>query len=745
MQKRPFDWPATGPVNLDIHDLPHASSSLEWWYVNTHIYTEDGIELSLFASFFRIIRGRDENTKQPLYARSVTWGVTDAARGRYLAETVVDRSAPEIGLKKLKRSEGKRDDRLIRAMREVLLQDKVPYPDRMFNREPFEATRKLELDYDGLCFKKLDDNTYHLKMFQDHHKVGCDLIFKPQKAPIRHGADGVVAGPDGSEMFYYSISRCEVTGTVILDGLARNVSLGVGWYDHEFGGYRDTDNQEETQDTDKVSWNWVAVQLADGTDISAYTLFDVATGHTTDQRLLVVKPDGEPIRYDHLEFSPTRIWRSTRTFNDYPTGWRLRCDEAQIDLELTGRLDDQEFITVISPPAFWEGSVDVNGSYMGAPVTGRGYVERSGHVSVNSLDDFFGAVGEEVRASVRRLLPFDPTFEEVRDLVAGKGREYYLDGVDIAQLVRTLAKPVREITDRGGKSWRSYAALACCDVVGGDSRRYVHWLAMPELMHVGSLIVDDVQDKSEIRRGGPTTHLVYGEPLAINAGTACYFMGQNLLRSSDVSDADKLRLYHIYFEALRAGHAGQALDIDGVADAVPHAVETGDGSELEKRIIAIHRLKTAAPAGALSRMGAVAGHGTELQIEGIGRFFEALGLAFQIVDDVLNLRGFKKNLKDRGEDLRHGKVTLPVAKAFSRMNGTDRKWLWSIVQEKSRDQQVIEAAIEKIEACGALEHCMKEAGDYVELAWQQLNPLVEDSLPKLMLRAFGWYVLERHY
>lgn len=745
MHKRPFDWPAPGPINLDIHDLPHASSSLEWWYLNTHLYTADGIELSLFASFFRIIRGRDEHTKGPLHARSVTWGVTDAGRGRYLAETVVDQSAPEIGLKKLERGEGRRDGRLIRAMREVLLKGKVPYPDRMFTHEPFEATRKLELDYDGLCLRKLDDNTYHLKMYQEHHKVGCDLIFVPQKAPVRHGADGVVAGPDGSEMFYYSLSRCEVKGTVILDGLPRHVTLGVGWYDHEFGGHRDTDTEEGGHDTDKVSWNWVAVQLADGTDISAYTLFDVATGETTDQRLLVVTPAGEPIQYTDLELTPTRMWRSTRTFNDYPTHWRLRSNAAHLDMELVGRLDDQEFITVISPPAFWEGSVNVTGTHMGMQVTGRGYVERSGHVSINTLDEFFGAVGDEVRASVRRLMPFDPTFEEVRDLVAGKGREYYLDGVDIEQLVRTLAKPVREITDRGGKSWRSYAALACCDIVGGDSRKYVHWLAMPELMHVGSLIVDDVQDKSTIRRGGPTTHLLYGEPLAINAGTACYFMGQNLLRSSDVSDADKLRLYHIYFEALRAGHAGQALDIDGVADAVPHAIESGDSIELEKRIIAIHRLKTAAPAGALSRMGAVAGHGTELQIEGVGRFFEALGLAFQIVDDVLNLRGFKKNLKDRGEDLRHGKVTLPVAKAFSRLNKADRTWLWSIVQEKSQDQDLIEVAIEKIEACGALEQCMVEAGDYVEKAWQQLDPLVEDSLPKLMLRAFGWYVLERHY
>src|SRR5206468_7485182 len=133
--------------------------------------------------------------------------------------------------------------------------------------------------------------------------------------------------------------------------------------------------------------------------------------------------------------------------------------------------------------------------------------------------------------------------EETRTLIASEGRTHYMEGVSLAQVGRALLAPIREITDRGGKSWRSYAALACCDVVKGDSRKFVQWLAMPELLHVGSLIVDDVQDQSELRRGGKACHLIYGEPLAINAGTAAYFITQRLLRTSEVSARDKLRLY----------------------------------------------------------------------------------------------------------------------------------------------------------------------------------------------------------
>jgi geranylgeranyl pyrophosphate synthase len=239
--------------------------------------------------------------------------------------------------------------------------------------------------------------------------------------------------------------------------------------------------------------------------------------------------------------------------------------------------------------------------------------------------------------------------------------------------------------------------------------------------------------------------LIYGEPLAINAGTAAYFLAQRLLVSGDVSNAAKLRLYDLYFEAMRAGHAGQAVDLDGMGALMPEIVESGDAVLLERRILATHRLKTAAPAGALARMGAVAGGGSDAQIDAIGGFFEAVGLAFQIVDDVLNLRGFKNNLKARGEDITNGTITLPIAKAMSRLPLADRRWLWEKLQSKPTDPIVVSAVVEKLESCGAVEACAEQANELVEKSWWVAEPLLPDSLPKVMLRAFGWYVLERHY
>jgi geranylgeranyl pyrophosphate synthase len=238
---------------------------------------------------------------------------------------------------------------------------------------------------------------------------------------------------------------------------------------------------------------------------------------------------------------------------------------------------------------------------------------------------------------------------------------------------------------------------------------------------------------------------MYGDALALNAGTAAYFMGERLLNRSLVDDAAKLKLYDLYFEALREGHAGQAIDIDGLAMFVPAALDSGDLQRLEERVLAIHRLKTAAPAAALARMGGIAGGGTAAQVEAVGNYFEAMGLAFQMIDDVLNLRGFKGDLKQKGEDLSQGKVTLPVVKAFARLDVKARWNLWHLISSRPQDPEVVGSAIASIEACGALDACEQQAKDLVNSAWEQLDPVVPDSLAKMMLRAFGWYVLERHY
>ena len=745
----PADWPADGPIDLSVQDLPHASSATEWWYVNSHFTTADGREVAFFASFFRVVRSHDEVTDDVAHAHSLTWALVDLEQQTYRGESRVDKEADKIGLERMDRGEGTQDQRLRRAMREVLEKGNVPYPDQKFDGEVRVATDRLDLDFGGAIFLKEDDGSYRVRVESEHFELSCEVSFRPQKTPARHGDNGVVRGTEGEQMFYYFIPRCTVTGSIAEGDLVSPIADGQGWYDHEFGGFQ-SGSPEELRQTEEgsdqeISWNWIAVQLNNGTDITAYSLVDSETQESVGQYVVLSDEQGVQTTVHDFEFTPRGEWTSTRTFNTYPVGWTLNVPALDLRLEAEAAFSDQEFVTLLSKPAFWEGRIDAIGSLAGEPITGKGWVERSGFTVFDELEGFFKAVGKQVRKSVQAIIPFDPSYEQVRDLIASEERDHYMEGVDLDVFTDTCTRPVREIVDRGGKSWRSYAALACCDVVGGDSREFVQWLAMPEFMHVGSLIVDDVQDQSDIRRGGPTCHLIYGEPLAINAGTACYFVGQKLLFSSSMSDQDRLRIYDLYFEALRAGHAGQAFDIRGVDHQMESVVMSGQTEELERSVLATHRLKTAAPAGALARMGAVVGGGSDEQIEALGSYFESVGLAFQIVDDVLNLRGFKGNLKDRGEDIRHGKVTMPVVRAMGVMQLEQRRALWDTIKSKPTDSETVVQCIDSMERCGAVADCVALANELVEAAWQELTPLIEDSLQKLMLRAFGWYILERHY
>jgi geranylgeranyl pyrophosphate synthase len=209
--------------------------------------------------------------------------------------------------------------------------------------------------------------------------------------------------------------------------------------------------------------------------------------------------------------------------------------------------------------------------------------------------------------------------------------------------------------------------------------------------------------------------------------------------------ATKLAINQLYFDALRAGHAGQALDLQDPAPLVEEVLESQRWEWLERHVLLVHRLKTAAPAAMMARVGALLGGADTARVEALGGFFEAVGLAFQITDDVLDLRGFQQDLKQRGEDLRNGKLTLPVAKGLALAPPARRRALWSAIAAKPSEPSAVGAIVAELEQLGALRACEEQARLGLEQAWERLDPLLAESQYKVMFRAFSWYVLERHY
>ncbi|WP_236980571.1 polyprenyl synthetase family protein [Membranihabitans maritimus] len=743
----PLDWPKSGLIDLEVHDLPHQSSTTEWWYINAHIEAEDGNKYSVFASFFRKLLEYDPETKSVKYGHSITWALIDNENKKYYSNSLLDKDSPKIGLKQLKGGRLIKNKEVREAAIEMLEKGSIPYPDRVFKKGAQISKDKLWLKFDDNTFLKKDDGKYELNLLDPEHGVSVFMEFEPTKAPVRHGDDGVVKGQSAETMFYYFIPRNNARGYLKIFDKEIHFSDASAWYDHEFGVRPEEEAGKSDSDfTEKLAWNWMSGQLSNGYEFTVYDLIDKENEKGSGACFVLIDPEGSVVKSNNFSLYPKGgVWTSTKTFNDYPLTWVLEVPSMDFYLEAQANFPNQEFITVISKTAFWEGALTINGELNGVPFQGPGFLERSGFSNSETLEDFLKIVSRETKRSVDFVIPRNPGPERLEQLISGEGRSQFVKGVDPVQFSKSLIEPIRSIVDRGGKSWRSYALLACCDLVGGDSQRIQKWLALPELLHVGSLIVDDVEDKSDIRRGKPSCHKIYGEPTAINAGSACYFIVQIIIYSEFLDPEIRLKVYNLFFEALRAAHAGQALDIHGLDYMMTDVVESDQGDLLLERITAIHRLKSAAPASYLAQIGAMVGGGTEEQILALGNYYEVLGVSFQIIDDTLNLKGFKDGLKTKGEDISAGKITYPIARAMKDLNQVDRKRLWEILQMKSSDLNLITEAVNILDKVCAIEKSEKIAFENLEEAWENLDPLVRDSGVKLNLRAFSSYVLNRHY
>ena len=761
------DWPVEGTnIALDIHDLPHASSNIEWWYCNGHLFDTKHQPYSIFASFFRTVDNYRSTSEQIYHLHALTWGLVDVKNNTYYTSSLLEhpaiarfRNGSELS-KEL-------DKHLYQAYNEMLKKGVLPLPDRVCKKECWVDLTKLHLNYDENLFFKDEHGNYHLSCVDNAQKISFSLQMEPMRSVCRQGHDGVVKNGSNRElMFYYFIPRLKCQGQLTIDGQVVDVS-GQTWYDHEFGGcikYNLYPSSAEDQPNEKDSsldelmdcgWYWFSVQLDNGYDLTVSHLVTAADHSTIDKFAVVVGPTNERTEFNderRFELKPLDTWMSVRTACSYPTKWQLSIPEMNCELLLEATISSQEFITILSRPAFWEGRMEVSGRMNGECVKGHAFFECHGtNVKIlKPLDLFFKRISRIVLKNIAQLLPSAPTVEQAIDLIADREHRCLVEPVNLAIFAKTIIAPLRDITDRGGKAWRSYLCLLCVDCVGGDSRQFEHWLALPEIFHVGSLIVDDIQDQSEIRRGGTACHLIYGTAQSINSGTAAYFLPVHSLieQTPTLTTEQKLHIYETAFLTLRAAHVGQGLDIHGMDYLMDEVIDTGDSAALEQAILCIHRLKSGVPAGCLARLGAIIGGGTKEQYEALEQYVQSIGVAFQIIDDVLNMRGFEKDTKQRGEDLMAGKVTFPVARAMNSRCLSDplqRKYVWETIQSKTVDIASIHTLIELLERCGSVNQSVVYAQQLVEDAWTKLDPFISNSFFKLILRAFGVYILERHY
>jgi geranylgeranyl diphosphate synthase type II len=220
--------------------------------------------------------------------------------------------------------------------------------------------------------------------------------------------------------------------------------------------------------------------------------------------------------------------------------------------------------------------------------------------------------------------------------------------------VPKLAEGVRRAVFPGGKRIRPILALAACEAAGGKCPPIVRIACSVELVHSYSLVHDDLpaMDNSDLRRGLPTVHTVVGEGMAILAGDMLLALAfQILVKLKGIDDSKRIRLI---------GELAMACGTSGLVGGQALDLESEHKSVTETTIREIARRKTGALIRASVAMGAIAGDATEEALENVGQYGSSVGLAFQIVDDLLDTAGEHAVLgKPVRADEEKGKATYP--------------------------------------------------------------------------------------
>ncbi len=235
---------------------------------------------------------------------------------------------------------------------------------------------------------------------------------------------------------------------------------------------------------------------------------------------------------------------------------------------------------------------------------------------------------------------------------------YFLPEVDHKSI--TLYESMVYSLNAGGKKLRSVLLLAACDFCDGDLKLALPYACAVEYIHTYSLIHDDLpaMDNDDLRRGLPTNHKIFGDAIAILAGdgllnSAFEAMNKDMLLYLDNVELLKRRVRAIYEISKGAGCrgmiAGQIADIEA------------ENKQCTKEILDyIHLNKTASLIKAAVRAGAQLGGADPVKLDNLDEYAENIGLAFQIVDDILDVDGDETQLgKKIGSDLANQKATYP--------------------------------------------------------------------------------------
>ena len=261
------------------------------------------------------------------------------------------------------------------------------------------------------------------------------------------------------------------------------------------------------------------------------------------------------------------------------------------------------------------------------------------------------------------------------------------------------------LIDHGGKRLRPYMVIKSCQLLGGTASQAIPAAAAIEMVHNFTLVHDDIMDNDEVRHGVPTVHMRFGMPIGILAGDLLFSRAFETIskpylhKSEDVG----LSLVATLAKACTDVCEGQTLDISmAKSSKIPN----------ENQYIKMIEKKTSSLFVASCAMGAISAKKNYSDVVRLSTFGRNLGIAFQIIDDLIGVIGDPKiTKKPVGNDIREGKKSLPILMAIKKAGSQERKIILHAFGNSSVSKSEVERAISIISSLG-IEDIIKQKAAY---------------------------------
>ncbi|WP_037276550.1 polyprenyl synthetase family protein [Roseovarius mucosus] len=284
------------------------------------------------------------------------------------------------------------------------------------------------------------------------------------------------------------------------------------------------------------------------------------------------------------------------------------------------------------------------------------------------------------------------------------------------------------LVEAGGKRLRPMLVLAAADLCGYDGPFDVHLAATVEFIHTATLLHDDVVDESAQRRGRPTANLLWDNKSSVLVGDYLFARAFQLM-----VEPGSLRVLDILSNASATIAEGEVLQLSAAQDL----------ATTEEIYLQVVRGKTAALFSAATEVGGVIAGAPEDHVKALFEYGDALGIAFQIVDDLLDYQGDVKSTgKNVGDDFRERKLTLPVIKAVAAANAEERAFWKRTIEKGDQQEGDLEHALTLMRSQGALEQTRAEALEWAARARSAISVLPDHPVRR-MLDALAGYVVAR--